>query len=267
MRDFIQGLVVALVTASGATQVFAAELRRSMPSPESEVRLAKPNLFAERKLQWVKRFQAQKATTSKDGGSASTNSLGCELEPDDQTPCVPMFVVWDSFRFEDGGIEHEIFEKVEVSGSRVCTVEIVTDFGSSEVPCGSTASILDSAVPTGAKGGVGAQVVAGLKEAVEIVGPYITARLQQCAKTPPSNQIKTPDGDKAIGWVLAKDAIFLSAAGNLSSLRIGARVDVLYPSGTVKEFMFENVSTPKTPAEVKLVELPDPPISETPCKT
>jgi hypothetical protein len=61
--------------------------------------------------------------------------------------------------------------------------------------------------------------------------------LPKCAVATNENPIKTPDQDGLNGWILARSSVIQTYAGNWDAMRLGLRVDVLYPSGDIVRFI------------------------------
>ncbi|WP_394473430.1 hypothetical protein [Roseateles sp. DC23W] len=165
----------------------------------------------------------------------------------------------------DGAGGGNVLSTVVIEGN--CTVTFTTTWGNSNGGCEEVVGMLGRLLPSSYQHIVTNSLVETITDLGAELYDIPFPLLQKCAKIFPGSTI-TPDGDKSIGLVFARDAIILAYQGNLSALRLGARVDVKYPSGFVKRFMFGSaVGNNPTPASLPLWPLNDPAPADTPCST
>lgn len=224
----------------------------------------------------IKEMQRRRTLTG-DGQATTNNYYGdCGEFQEDAWACGgdswTRFEIYSSWDFGGGGSggwdgvsSGNVLSTVVIEGS--CTVTFTTSWGNSNGGCAEVVSMVGQLLP----GSYQPIVTSSLVEAITGLGAEMYdvpfPLLQKCAKIFSGSSI-TPDSDKNIGLVYARDAIILAYQGNLSALRMGARVDVKYPSGFVKRFMFGGpVGNNPTPASLPLWSLNDPVPSDTPCST
>lgn len=258
----------ANITPSFATKKSDKSIPHFKISNNSSLRTAQLNEIRKRLV--ANRTHGASLKLNKQAQISTTNSMCNDTgEVDDISECggsdSDRLVVEAFYEFNDifsPGQAHEVYEKVEVSGSSGCFIEISSSWGTATARCDELQELQHQNEFQGLATNVGLDAILDVSsDIIQAASPI----LDKCIHTTIVNLIKTPDQDKEHDYLIARDAIELAYAGNSSALRFGVRADVTYPSGHTVRFFIATMNGNRIGTLTRFLDgIPDP--KNSPCK-